>query len=726
MTHAASPAVRAVVCTAGLALLASCAPSAPRLPAPPQARIDDTVDTIQGERFSDPYRWLEAQNAPETRHWLAAQDAYAERILPRDDRRLGLERRLAQLMDRAEIGVPRRGGAYEYFVLRRVGEELASICRRPAAGAPGQPTARTPIDPAEKYEVIVDPMPLSPDATTRVELVSVDRDGRFLVYGVRDGGQDEFSMRIRDLATGRDLEETFPAGLYSSIVPAHANDGFYYSLRSRQSGARIRKHVWRTAVADDTLLFGEGYGPTAFVSVLQSDDGAWLVYTVQHGWATTDVFAQSSSANGGKPFAVVERAGARFYPRFVKDRLWMRTDLDAANNRIVAVDLKRPDRAQWRTAIAEQPDVLEDFTVIGDKVYATFLHDAATRIARFAMDGTREADLDVPPLHGASIRGDGPGHAILTVESFAVPETSWRVDLATGARTLERGPEIPFDGADMEVRYGAATSKDGTKVPVFVVHRQGLARTGSTPTLLFGYGGFYAGQRPSFTPQAAAWIENGGVYALAILRGGSEFGERWHRGGMLTNKPRVFDDFIAASEWLVSEKYASPATLGIMGTSNGGLLVGAALTQRPDLYRAVLCGFPDVDILRFNQYTTTNNMPALLEYGDAAIKEQFDAIKTYSPYQHVKPGTAYPAIMLSEGDLDTRVPPLAARKFTARLQAASTSGRPIILRYHPKAGHAANRGLPMSRRIQDTAAEVAFMMRELGLPVLAQAPASTQ
>jgi prolyl oligopeptidase len=701
-------------------------------PSAPVTRVETVVDTLHGESFPDPYRWLEQQAAPETRDWLAAQAAWADQVLPRDGQRLALERRLTELMDRADIGTPRRGGDVEYFTLRRVGEELPAIYRRPVprdparATTPGTlaahrggeaPPERRAIDPAIRYDVVVDPAPLSGEGTTRVELTGVDRQGRYLIYAVRDGGQDEHELRIRDLAANADLPDRFPAALYSSVVLTREGDGFYYSVRSRQTGARIKKHVWKTETAADALVFGAGYGPTAFVSVLQSDDGAWLVFTVQHGWATTDVFALDRKAAGASPFAVAQGLDARFYPRFVDGELWMRTDLDAPMNRVVAVNLRQPARARWRVVLAEQSDVLEDVVVIADRIYGHYLHEAASRIVRFDRRGTDATDLEVPPMHAASIRGDGPGQAVLTTESFAAPETSWRVDLASGVRTLDRGPEIPWDGSAVEVRYGAATSPDGTRVPVFVVHKQGLARTGATPTLLFGYGGFYAGQRPSFSPMAAAWVEAGGVYALAILRGGSEFGEPWHRAGMLTNKPRVFDDFVAAAEWLVAERYASPATLGIMGTSNGGLLVGAALTQRPDLFRAVLCGFPDVDILRFNQYTTTNNMPALLEYGDAAIKDQFDVIKRYSPYQQVLSGTEYPAVMLSSGDLDTRVPPLAARKFTARLQASSTSGRPIILRYHPKAGHAANRGLPFSRRVQDTAAELAFMMRELGLPM---------
>jgi len=704
---------RRAVLTMAVIAVAACRPSSP---APPVARVDSTVDTIQGEAFPDPYRWMEAQAAPETREWLAAQATFADRILPRDDARMALERRLTELTDRADIGAPRRGGAYEYFTLRRVGEELPAIVRRPAPNAgPGESPGRDPIDPAARYDVVVDPAPLSPDLTTRVELNTVDRAGRYLLYSVRDGGQDEVAMRIRDLGTNQDLADRFPPALYSSVVLTHEGDGFYYSVRSRQDGARIRLHRWGTDPATDPVVFGEGYGPKTFVSVLQSDDGAWLVFTAQHGWATTDVFAFEAQARGAEPFAVVEGADARFYPRFVDGELWMRTDLDAPRNRIVAVDLAHPRRDQWRTVVAEQPEVLEDFTVIGDTVYGQFLDDGANRLVAFGKDGVRGREVDVPPMHSASLRGAGPGQALLSLESFNAPETSWRVDLATGAREVERGSEIPFDGSAIVVTQGSASSRDGTRVPVWVVHRKDLARTGRTPTLLFGYGGFYAAQKPSFSPMAAAWVEAGGVYAMAILRGGSEFGEAWHRAGMLTNKPRVFEDFIAAAEWLVRERYTSPEALGIMGTSNGGLLVGAALTQRPDLFRAVLCGFPDVDILRFNQFTTNNNMPALLEYGDAAIKEQFDVIRQYSPYQNVRGGTAYPAVMISSGDLDTRVPPLAARKFTARLQASSTSGRPIIFRYHPKAGHAANRGLPFSRRIQDTAAELAFMMRELGL-----------
>ena len=544
-----------VVTLVAVTVGAACRSQGPALEPPPETRVAPVVDTIHGEAFTDPYRWLEDQAAPETRAWLAAQAAYADRLLPRDEQRRTLEGRIAALMDRAEIGTPRRGGDAEYFTLRRPGEEVAAIYRRAVPGA----GARVPITPAERYEIVVDPGPLSTDGTTRVELMAVDRQGRYLIYAVRDGGQDEVTLRIRDLASGLDLADAFPSGLYSSLVLTADGTGFYYSLRSRQTGARIRRHAWRSEVATDALIFGEGYGPRSFVSVLQSDDGRWLVFPVTHGWTSTDVFALDLRARNATPFAVVSGVEARFYPRFVAGALWMRTDLDAANNRVVAVDLARPARERWRVVLPEQPDVLEDFAVLDGTTYASFLHDAASRLARFDAQGALLGEVEVPAFHGASIRGDGKGQAVLAVESFATPETAWRLDLAGGERTLDRGPEIPWDGSDVEVRRGTATSKDGTRVPVFVAHKRGLARTGATPTLLFGYGGFYAGQRPSFSALSAAWIEAGGVYALAILRGGSEFGEPWHRAGMLTGKPRVFEDFIAASEWLIAERYTSPA-----------------------------------------------------------------------------------------------------------------------------------------------------------------------
>ena len=467
----------------------------------------------------------------------------------------------------------------------------------------------------------------------------------------------------------------------------------------------------------DALVFGDGYGPTAFVSVLQGDDGRWLAFTVQHGWASTDVFALDTRAVEPTPIEIAKGLDARFYPRFVNGELWMRTDLEAPRNRVVAVNLARPAVSAWRTVVAEQPEVLEDVTVIDGALYAQLLHEAASRIVRFDLDGTRRDEVRVPPMHAASIRGDGPGHAVLTLESFAAPETSWRVNLATGARTPDRGGG---DRLGRRERRGALRRRH-------VEGRHPRARLG----------GAQEGPRPHQRDPDAAFrlrrlLCRAEAVVLAPCRGvgGSR---RRLRDGDPARRERVRRDLAPGRHaheqaagvrrlhrrQRVAHRGSTRAalTLGIMGTSNGGLLVGAALTQRPDLFRAVLCGFPDVDILRFDQYTTNNNMPALLEYGDAAVKAQFDVIRTYSPYQAVRAGTPYPAVLLASGDLDTRVPPLAARKFTARLQAATTSGHPILLRYHAKGGHAANYGMPFSLRVQQMATDLAFMMRELGLPV---------
>jgi prolyl oligopeptidase len=701
----------ALLCGAGFAVLSALQPPASpqptATPQPPVTRVENVTDAIHGMAFVDPYRWLEDQDGAETRRWLAAQETYAEQVIGRPPHRARFESRLRELMDRPDVGRPQKGGDFEYFTLRRRGQELAVICRRPAA------QSKEKIDAAKPYDVVIDPHPMSAGQTTTVDLIAVERDGKRLIYGVRDGGQDERELRIRDLAAGRDLPEQYPNALYDGASFRADGTGFYYVRRSRQTGARVRFHAWGTPIERDAVVFGEGYGPRSFVNLTQADEGRWFIYTVQHGWARTEVFVQDVK-NAGPIVPIVTDADARFYPRFVEGELWMRTDLDASNNRLVAVDLARPARATWRTVVAERDEVMEDFALIGGKLYVTYLRDAANRIRVFNKDGSEAGEVAVPPFSSASIRADGEKQAVLTVESFLAPETTWRIDLETGARTEEDSPEIPWTADAFEVEQVWATSKDGTRLPVFVVRRKDMPKDGTVPVYLTGYGGFYAPSKPRFSPAAAAWLEGGGAYALAILRGGSEYGERWHRAGMLINKPRVFEDFIAAGEWLVANRYTSPARLAIAGVSNGGLLAGAALTMRPDLFRAVVCGFPDVDILRFNQYTHANNMPALLEYGDAAIREQFEVIRQYSPYQHVRPGVAYPAVMVTSGDLDTRVPPLAARKFTSRLQAATSSGRPVILRYHPKAGHATGRGLPLSRRIEDAAAELTFLRTQLG------------
>jgi prolyl oligopeptidase len=671
---------------------------------PPRTEVRPVTDVLHGVTFVDPYRWLEDQASPAVRRWIDEQNAYAERILDRSPERAALARTLRRLMDRPEVGPARRGGGFEYFTLRRSGEQQAAIYRRPMPATPGER-----IDPAGAYELVIDPRPLSTSLTSALDVVAVTPAGDRLIYGIRDGGQDEREIVVRDLKAQKDVER-FPSALYDSVTLRVDGQGFYYVRRSRETGARVRSHDWGAPPAKDQVIFGDGYAPTAFVSMAASDDQQRVLFAVQHGWARSDVFLRDGA---GRPQPVAVNVPAHFYPRFVKDELWMRTNLDAPMGRVVAVDAAAPaDRSRWRTVLPERAEVLEDFTVIGDRVYGTYLRDTRNVILVFDRSGHHVGDIDVPDFTSASIRGDGDQAAVLTLESFTSPEATYRVDLASGSRTLQDAPWLSWDASRYAVERLVGTSKDGTQVPIYVFGRKDRPRDGRQPTLLFGYGGFTASQKPRFSAMAAAWVEGGGTYAMAVLRGGNEYGEAWHRAGMLTNKQNVFDDFIAAAEALIRAQVTRPESLAIMGTSNGGLLVGAALTQRPDLYRAVLCGFPDVDILRFNQYRTSNNMPALLEYGDASIPDQFAAIRRFSPYQNVRP-SRYPAVMIWSGDLDTRVPPLAARKFTAALQAATTSGRPVILKYYEKAGHATNNGLPFSQRVDLAAAQLAFVRHEL-------------
>ena len=678
-------------------------------PPPPHTPRDPVADTLHGVEFIDDYRWLEEQYSPATRAWIAEQNAYAERIVGGKALRAELAGRLRELMDVSGALLPRRAGDYEYFSFRRPGREVAAIHRRPV------PAEREygPIDPAGDFEVVLDPLDIHPDGTTGVSIRDFSPDGRLMLYAIRDGGRDEVSIRVRDLATGKDLPDRLPKYLYGRVSFNEDGSGFRYVSRSRETGGRVRLHLLGTAVADDVELFGEGHGPERFIGFTEGGNGRYMVYTVQHGWARTDVYLQDLRA-GGEPEPIVVGAPARFGVRFVRGDLWLLTNLDAPRNRIVAVDPRNPgpDPANWRVVLPEAEDVLTGYQVVGDRIYADYLHNVGSRIVRHDMYGTRIDELPVPEHHMATLRPWRDGTALLTLTSLTTPSHVLEIDLQTLETTEWLPSAVPFDGDGYEVGQHWYTSADGTRGPLYVAHRKGLEPGGDTPALLYGYGGFNVSLLPRFDARAAVWMERGGVYAVATLRGGGEFGETWHRGGMLENKANVFDDFLAAAEWLIDRGYTNPGRLAIRGVSNGGLLVANAMITRPDLFRAVFCGFPDLDMVRFNRFTDTNNMPALLEYGNAAVSEEFEVLQAISPYQNVLDGVDYPAVMLTQGDLDTRVPPLQARKMAARLQAATGSGLPVILDYDPRAGHAGGR--TFSRRVRNAAMELAFLLGQVG------------
>jgi len=682
--------------TAGIAPAASSNPQ--KIPAPPPTRTDNVRETLHGVEIVDPYRWLEDQQSPETRAWIDAQNRYTQSLLAQRPSLPAIRERLSGLMRSDRMSVPRvRGGQY-FFTLQRADQDLAVICRRTSLNAEAQP--------------LVDPLPMSSDHTTSVGLMDVSHDGKRMVYSIRRGGTDEVEVRVRDVASGRDLPDTLGYGLYGSVSLTRDGDGLFYARRSRETGGRILFHRMGTAVANDVEVFGKGYGKDIWVDASVSEDGRHVLYSAGHGWGRGEVFV-GGIAPDSPIVPVVTDIDAHFNCTLVGDRLLIHTDWKAPRYRLMVADLARPAPGAWREIVPEGKDVLQDVTVIGDRIYATYLHDVATEIRRFSLAGEAQGAVPLPGPGAAGVSGELDGsEAFVSFTSFTTPPTVFRDDVKTGARTVWSKSAFAVDPDKFTVSQVWYTSKDGTRVPMFLIHRKGVTPDGNRPVLLYGYGGFNVAITPAFRATAVVFAEHGGVFAVANIRGGSEFGEAWHKAGMLENKQNVFDDFIAAGEWLVANKWTNPTRLAIQGGSNGGLLVGASLTQRPALYRAVLCQFPDLDMVGYYRFKN-NNPPALLEYGNAADAEQFKYLVKYSPYQNVKPGTAYPAVMLTSGDADTRVPPLQARKMTARLQSATTSGRPIVLRYDTRAGHAGGR--PLAKVIDDTAEEMAFLFWQLGM-----------
>ena len=687
--------------TAILLLLSGCAAPEPEpsVTAPPPTRRADVVDVMHGVEIVDSYRWLEDQDSPETRQWLDAQNAYTLALFGDRPERPALERRLSELLrvDRVAAPIERRG---RYFLWKkRAQDDLWILYLR--EGLEGED------------RMLIDPHPLSPDHTTSVDIGDVSADGKLLLYGIRRGGADETEIRVLDVDSGEDLPDRLATALYRDAALAADNSGFYYSLQDRKTGIRVRYHALGTDPAEDRAVFGEGFGPGQWIRALVSDSGRYLLFEVSHGWDRSELHFQDVAA-GGPVTPLVDDLEASFAPAFAGDLLFVQTDWEAPKGRILRIDLEAPDRSAWKEVVPEGEDTIEGFSLVGGQLFVRTLHNVISHIERFDLAGGSLGEVELPGP-GTSWTPSGPWDgtsAFYGFQSFTVPLTVFRYDVATGSSEVWSRTEVPFDSEGYRTEQVWFSSKDGTEVPMFIVHRDDVARDGERPTLLYGYGGFNVSLAPRFRALAALWIEHGGVFAQANLRGGGEFGDAWHRAGMLTRKQNVFDDFIAAAEWLIANSVTNPRRLAIQGVSNGGLLVGASMTQRPELYRAVLCQFPDLDMVRY-WALDNNNPPAMLEYGDARDPEHFAAIYKYSPYQNVRDGVAYPAVMLTSGDEDTRVPPLQARKMTARLQAATASSHSVVLLYDTKAGHAGSR--PLSKVVEDLSLEAAFLFSQLGL-----------
>ena len=690
---------RRIAGIAGAALTAACAAGEPGIDVPPPpTEVREVVDTLHGVDVPDPYRWLEDQEAPDTRAWIDAQNAYTDRVLNALPGRAELRALAASVLERETIGLPyERGGRY-FHARRRADQDLAVVY------------VREGLDGEDR--VLLDPHPLSPDHTTSVELRDVSDDGRRVAYAVRAGGVDEVSIRVRDVDGGEDLDDVLPPARYGQVTLAADGGGLYYE-RYGDVTPRVMFHAFGAPVADDAQLFGDGYERHQIPVTVVSDDGRWMVVHVIEGSSgPTEIHVKDLERD--TPFVTAVADGvSESWAGFAGGELLIVTNLDAPNKRVALADPADPSFERWREVIPERAGVVvESAAALGGKLAVSYLRDVQPRVAIHELDGAHVRDVAFDTL-GSVGGGAGrwtSGEAFFTFQTFHVPSAVYRYDVATGERSVWAAPEPPVDPAAYAVTQRWFTSRDGTRVPMFVVHRPDAALDGRNPTLLTGYGGFNNSMTPAFSALATTWLESGGVFALANLRGGGEFGEEWRRAGMLENKQNVFDDFIAAAEHLIAEGYTSSEHLAIRGGSNGGLLVGAVSNQRPDLFGAVVCTYPLLDMVRYHRFLVAGFW--VPEYGSSDDAEQFAYIHAYSPYHNVIDGGGYPATLYLSGDGDTRVAPLHARKMTALMQAKNGSDNPILLRYHTQAGHSG--GQPVSQQIDELVDTVSFLSWQVG------------
>lgn len=668
---------------------------------PPVARTDNVVDDYNGVKVADPYRWLEDQTSAETRAWIDAENACTDAFLSQLPGKEVIAKRLGDLLHVDSINPPlERGGKY-FYAKRAAGQDLYLLYMR--RGATGT------------EEVLVDPTPMSADHTTSVNFEGVSRDGKLVAYGIRKGGEDEVSLHFLDTDTRKELSDSFPRARYGFGGFTKDKSGFYYS-RFTPEGTRAYYHEFGKDPTKDEMIFGEGLPPSQIVETRVSEDGRYLLIEVIEGSACTksEVYVQDLETQGTL-VSVVTKTPACFEAAIAGDTLYMATNYKAPFWRLIRAPLAHPTEENWKDVVPETDSRLETFRPIGGKIVVQYTHNAIAEMKIFSPEGKPEGSVPLPQMGTV---GQMEGHwdgseMFFPLTSFAIPRTIYRYNVAKNSLEVWSKSDVPIDAANFEVKQVWYESKDKTRVPMFLFYKKGLAMDGARPTLMTGYGGFDLSETPQFNIDAVVWVEQGGVYAVPCLRGGGEFGEAWHRAGMLEKKQNVFDDFIAAGEWLVKNHYTNSSRLSIEGRSNGGLLVGAALTQRPDLFAAVICGYPLLDMLRYEKFLVARFW--VPEYGTAENPSQFPFLYAYSPYQHVVAGRKYPAVLFLTGDSDTRVAPLHARKMTARLQAAQGGENPILLLYDTKLGH--SEGRPVAKIVEEDTQMLSFLFSRLGVQV---------
>lgn len=656
------------------------------------------VDSYHGVKITDHFRWLESQTSPETRKWINAQNRYSDALLKNQPSRAYIKRRLAKMLKIEHVDTPQQRNGRFFYAKQRPTDEQAILYYRNGLGG--------------KETVLIDPNPMSKDHTVTASFVDFSNDGRYVAYQIRHGGADETVIKIRDLQSGKDLSDILPLANYWSYSLVGDMSGIYYAPHVNLVGVRIKYHKMGTPVAQDKEIFGAGYNAEIGLGASLSENNRWLIINVSKGWDKNEIYVKDLKTNG--PITpVVTGFDSLYNPFAAEDTLFMVTDKDAPTKRIIAYDLKSISSG-FHEVIPGGKDSIDNAALVGGKLYVARLHNVISQVTAYDPDGTKTGEVALPGIGQASlpIGRWNSKTAFFTFESYTVPQAIYSLDVTANQRKLWHETKIPgVDTSKLTTKQVWSTSKDGTKVPMFLVYRKGLTFDGNRPTLLYGYGGFDVNESPAFSRSAVLIAENGGVYVDVNLRGGGEFGEAWHRAGMLGKKQNVFDDFIGAAEWLVKNKVTRPSRLAIRGGSNGGLLMGAALTQRPDLFQAVLCEVPLLDMLRYDLFLQGPQW--VPEYGSAKDPDQFKWLHAYSPYQHVDKGIQYPAVLFDTGDSDTRVAPLHARKMTALLQWATGSLKPILLHYETTSGHSG--GESLSKEIDHSSLDLAFLFWQLGI-----------
>jgi prolyl oligopeptidase len=676
----------------------------------PSTRRADVVETLHGQRLVDPYRWLEDASSSETQEWVESQNAYTRHVLDAAPGRDRIEQRLRELLSIGDISTPavRQG---RYFFERREGSQNQPVLY--FRDGDGQDRS------------LIDPNALNPQGTTSLDWWYPSRDGSLLAYGLSEGGTEQSVLRILEVATGRELPETIPNTRAASVAWMPDSSAFYYTRYPApgevpEGEESYHRHVFLHRLGDDPkndqAVFGEGRDPTDWPSVDLSPQGQYLLITVSRGWDRSDCYLRSEHPEPGPFVALIENEPVLSSAQSVDGRVYLHTNLDAPRFRLMAIDPARPERSEWAELVAEQTDaVLEDVHVGGGRIILNYLERAISRVSLHDLSGARLAELSLPALGSAGgVSGEWDGNeAFFAFASFTVAPTILRCSLPEGTISTWARVDAPDVSNEVEVRQVFYESRDLTPISMFVIGPRDLELDGSHSAVLTGYGGFNISMTPGFSRTLLFWLERGGIYAVPNLRGGGEYGEAWHQAGMLANKQNVFDDFLAAGDFLCRSGYTSRDRLAISGGSNGGLLIGAAITQRPELFKAAVCAVPLLDMLRYHRFQIARLWIA--EYGSADDPEQFEWLSRYSPYQHVEDGVSYPAVLLLSGESDTRVDPLHARKMAARLQAATASGLPVLLRIETEAGHGAGR--PLDKTLAEQTDVWAFICWQLGVPV---------